>query len=481
MKRIFSIFFALIITVFFTIPVIASPNQDEVDISIAPSVSKDSISIESEKAILMGLDNGEILYAKDAHKKAYPASTTKILTALIALENGDLEEIVTIGNEANLCAYDSSRAGIDLNEQISLENLLYGLMLPSGNDAAYSIAVHIGRKVKGDPTLSIDDAVQVFIDLMNDKAKELGATNSHFVTPDGYHHDDHYTTVYDMGLIAREAMKDETFRKLVSTKMYTIPDWSSMHDPEAEETEIRYWRNTNALIQPNDKYYYPDAIGVKTGYTTNARHCLVTAASRDGMELLSVVMGGSKNARWMDSISLMDYGFDNYVPFKPYTKGEQIDILNITNNPETDWVRVIVDETSTHLVHKDKISRVRQEITWDEDIIVDKVDGKDRISIPAPISQYQKVGTLSLILDDRILDEIDLVTSNGVGVKEISEVKFPVKLLDGIESKHLNFLYEYNILQKVGFVTVGLILMILVIRISAVRRRRRRYTFRRRY
>ena len=130
------------------------------------------------------------------------------------------------------------------------------------------------RKVKGDSSLSIDEALKIFIALMNKRSMELGAIHSNFENPDGYHHDNHYTTAHDLALITREAMKYDIFREIISTQMFTIPDWSSAHDPTVEEKEIRYWRNTNALIQPNSKYYYPHAIGGKTGYTSNAMHCL---------------------------------------------------------------------------------------------------------------------------------------------------------------------------------------------------------------
>ena len=462
----------------FANPILATTENNSVDINVVTEISEDSIQLEAKGAILMGLENGEILFSKDANKKLYPASTTKILTALIALENGDLNEIVTVGNEAYLCPYDSSKAGLDIGEEISLENLLYGLMLPSGNDAAYTIAVHIGRRVKGNPSLPIEDALNIFIDMMNKRSRELGATNSHFVTPDGYHDDEHYTTAYDMALIASEAMKYDVFRKIVSTRMFTIPDWSSLHDPDVEN-ETRYWRNSNALIHPNDRFYYEDATGIKTGYTSKAMHCLVTSASRDGMDLLTVVLGSSKNGKWTDSATLLDYGFDNFERYEPFSHGQQISILNILGNTENNWVRVIADRTAGYIIPKDKINRVRQEIHWNDEVV--QGENKDEISIPAPVSKHQKVGTMIVSLDGEVLDKIDLVTAKAVEKEETKLPKTLVKFKDGIDNSLTTVWASFSLWTKLIFGIIAIVILLLIIRIMAVRRRRRRYSFRRRY
>lgn len=478
MKRFSSLLIALILIISFANPILASPDNNSVDINVVSNTLDDSIQLEAKAAILMGLENGEILFSKDANKKLYPASTTKILTALIALENGDLDEIVTVGNEAYLCPYDSSKAGLDVGEKISLENLLYGLMLPSGNDAAYTIAVHIGRKVKGDPSLPIDDALKIFLDLMNKRSRELGATNSHFVTPDGYHDDDHYTTAYDMALISAEAMKHDVFRKIVSTRMFTIPDWSSLHDPDVED-ETRYWRNSNALIHPNDPFYYAHATGIKTGYTSKAMHCLVTSASRDGMELLTVVLGSSKNGKWTDSAALLDYGFDNFERYEPFSQGQQISILNILGNTENNWVRIVADRAPGYIIPKDKINSVRKEIQWNDELI--RGEDKDEISIPAPVSKHQKVGTMIISLDGKILDEINLVTAKAVEKEEPKLPKTLVKFKDGIDNSLATVWASFSLWAKIVFGFIAIIILLLIIRIRAIRRRRRRYAFRRRY
>jgi len=480
MKRIKSLILALICLLAFASPILATSENGTVDINVLTTVTEENLNLEAQGAILMGLENGEIIFSRNGDKKLYPASTTKILTALLALEHGDLDGIVTVGNEANLCTYDSSKAGLDIGEEISLEELLYGLMLPSGNDAAYTIAVHIGREVKSDQSLSIDKAVDAFIDLMNSRSKELGASNSHFVTPDGYHDDNHYTTARDIALITREAMKHDVFRKIVATRMFTIPDWSSLHNPNVEN-ETRYWRNSNLLIQPNDQFHYPDATGVKTGYTSKAMHCLVTSATRDNMELLTVVLGSSRHGKWTDSTTLLDYGFDNYERYKPFSQGEQLAILDIEGNPQQDWVRIVADRAPIFLIPKGNLDKVSQEIEWNEEVSQNEEDGKNHLSIEVPVSKSQKVGSVTISLDGKILDKIDLITSRAVEKKEKEAPKPLVKIKDGIDNSFSALWASHSPWKKVLYGLGILIIILFIIRIGLVRRRRKKQNFIRRY
>ena len=162
------------------------------------------MNIAGEAAVLMEENTHEVLFEKNSNARMYPASTTKIMTALIALEYGDPEDIIEVGQEIEWIPQDSSKAGLFVGQEIKLSDLLYGLMLPSGNDAANTIAVHIGKKFEMDPNLSLEDAFKVFIDLMNQRAKEIGADNTHFTNPHGYHDKDHYTTPMDLARITRK-------------------------------------------------------------------------------------------------------------------------------------------------------------------------------------------------------------------------------------------------------------------------------------
>lgn len=259
-----------------------------------------AIDVYCDSAILIDAKTGEVLFEKNSNQKAYPASTTKVLTAYIALSQGYTtdEEIIPSRNAIMSVPVGGSIAYFSENEKLNLEQVLYGLLLRSGNDAANILAEHISG------------SASKFADLMNDTAKQLGATNSHFVNPSGLHDDNHYTTAADLAKIAQQAMKLEKFREIVAQEKYEMP-------PTNVSNESRLFFNTNKLLNSGGEYFYPFATGIKTGYTSQASNCLIASASKDGVDLISVVLGGhiipvNKSAVYLDTISLFNYGFENY-------------------------------------------------------------------------------------------------------------------------------------------------------------------------
>ena len=261
-------------------------------ISIQSISFANEISINSRAGILVEVSTGRILYEKRSTEKMWPASTTKIMTAILVLENCNLDDMVTV-TETAISNIPSGYVICDLQigEEISVKDLLNALMIKSANDAAYVLAEHVGG--------SVND----FAYMMNQKAKELGCTSTHFVNPNGIHNENHYSTAYDLYLIAKYAMKNETFRNLVSTTEYTLPITNKYSN------EDRSFRTTNDLINPDSSNYYKNAIGIKTGYTSQAGNCLVSESSRDGLEFISVVLNGD---RFTDSKKLFDYAYDNF-------------------------------------------------------------------------------------------------------------------------------------------------------------------------
>jgi serine-type D-Ala-D-Ala carboxypeptidase (penicillin-binding protein 5/6) len=255
--------------------------------------TKNKPSVNSKAAIVMEASTGTILYEKNIHKTFYPASITKILTALLAIENSNLGETVTFSKDAIYDVdLDSSRIGIDVGEQLTMEQCLYGIMLESANEVSYAIAEHVAG------------SVDAFADLMNEKAKELGCTDSHFVNPHGLPDENHYTTAYDMALISRAAINNETFQKITSTKSYTIP-------PTNIQEKSRPLANHHKFVKGT--LSFDGCIGGKTGYTTQAHYTLVTFAERNGMKLISVIMNcDSITNEYGDTAALLNYGFDNY-------------------------------------------------------------------------------------------------------------------------------------------------------------------------
>ncbi len=262
----------------------------------------------SPGVILMEESTGTILYEKNMDEAHYPASITKIMTTLLALENGNLSDMVTFSDDA-INNTEGSGIARDYGEQMTLEQCLYGVMLESANECAYAVAEHVGGTVEN------------FVDMMNAKAKELGCTNTHFANPHGLQDENHYTTAHDMALIAQAAYQNETFRIIIGTKMYTIPPTNK----HAEETVLRNHHDMLCTYHnANRKYLYPYCVGGKTGYTATANSTLVTYAEKDGMTLICVVMNTQSPNQFIDTVNLFDYAFDNF------------QVLNVAEN-DTDY------------------------------------------------------------------------------------------------------------------------------------------------
>ena len=255
----------------------------------------------SPHVVLYDVESNEILYSKNAEEKCYPASLTKLLTALVALDYAKTEDVLTLGNELYMISPGSSTAYLQVGTKLTMEQLLQALLLPSGNDAAYAIAVQVGRMIADDPDMDRYAAKDLFLQKMNEKAKKLGCTKSNFANPDGYHKNDHYTTAQDMLYIARAAIKNATIKEIISTKKVTV---QFLFGGSAT------WQNSNRLLAENDNYYYEGAFGLKTGTTDEAGKCLAACATRDGHTSIAVVMGSAyENGRWDDCRGLLDLSF----------------------------------------------------------------------------------------------------------------------------------------------------------------------------
>jgi len=263
--------------------------------------ASENININSKTTVAMDADSGLVLYNKGMETKIYPASTTKILTAILAIENVDLNRTVVVSKTAINVPWDSSTVYLREGEIITVKDLLYCLLLNSGNDAANVLA----EAVSGDITS--------FVNLMNTKAKELGCTKTHFNNAHGYSDDNHYTTALDMAKIFRYCIQNETFVKIISTKSYVV-------EATNKTTSKRHLKNTNRLIlEKKDSVYaryYEYCIGGKTGYTDEAGRTLVTFGQKDGKTIIITVFGasasGSHDVRYTDAINLFEYSFNNF-------------------------------------------------------------------------------------------------------------------------------------------------------------------------
>ena len=250
--------------------------------------------ITPESACLMDAENGAILYSLNRDDKHYPASITKILTCLLTIENCQMSDVVTMGEEALSVAIDgNSNINPVLGEQFTVEQCLYMLMLKSANDVAVQLAIQVAG------------SVSAFSDMMNARAAAIGCTGTHFNNPNGLPDENHYTTANDMALIMRECLQNETFRQIIATEYYVV-------GPTNMKDESREFTNHNCLILPDNDAYYPDCIGGKTGYTDAAERTLVAAAERDGRTLICVTMFCPDSSDFYDMQSLFEYGFNNF-------------------------------------------------------------------------------------------------------------------------------------------------------------------------
>ncbi|MDG0872811.1 D-alanyl-D-alanine carboxypeptidase [Paenibacillus thiaminolyticus] len=260
--------------------------------------------LEAEAAIVIDSDTGKVLFFKNDQDRKAPASTTKMMTALLGLERKQGNETVEVGAEVLLKEPGESTAGLQPGQEISWYQLIEALMLPSGNDAARTIAVQIGRQESGDPDMNIDEAMKVFVRLMNERAEELGLRNTHFNNPHGLNDPDHYSSAYDLAIIAQEAMKNKHFRTIVRMTYAEVTP-ASVGAPG----EVSGLVNRNQLLQKGSEYYYEGATGIKTGFTDEAGYCLVSSAVRDGRHLIAVVLHSTNDKVWKDSHKLLDFGF----------------------------------------------------------------------------------------------------------------------------------------------------------------------------
>ncbi|NLJ34433.1 MAG: D-alanyl-D-alanine carboxypeptidase [Firmicutes bacterium] len=324
------------------------------------------LNIVAQGAVLMDKESGRLLFAHNPHTPLPPASTTKIMTILLGLELGQPEEIVTISRLAQY--QEGSRVYLEEGEEYTLQELLYATQLASANDAAVAVAEHLAG--------SVED----FARLMNQRARELGAKNTNFVNPNGLPHPEHRTSAYDLALITRQALQYPEYRELITTSSYPM-SWPG-------RDEDRQLRNANKLF-----HIYPGADGVKTGYTTEAGHTFVGSATREGRQLISVVLGSDNSSVWSDTTSLLDYGFENFSNEQLLAPGEEVALAEVKYGSP---VPLISSEGFTYPLAAGELAKITTEVELLADIV-------------APIAEGEPLGTLKVFLKDEELARIPLM------------------------------------------------------------------------
>ncbi len=333
--------------------------------------------VSSHSACVIDIDTGRILAAKNENEKSEPASITKIMTALIALENADIKKVVTIPSAA--AGVEGSSIYIKAGEKYSLEDLLYGLMLRSGNDAATAIAIDVAG------------SVDAFVEKMNQKAQELGCTGTHFNNPHGLPDEKHYTTAHDMALITAAALRNDTFVKIVSTKNYTAePDGAG---------ETRSWQNKNKLL-----WQYEGAIGVKTGYTKSAGKTYVGAADRNGIRIAVVVLGAKD--MWGDAATLLDDAFASYQQVDLIKDGQSTGVTPVLEGLSSE-VEGITEGSLSKTLTKEEQERIVTKCVY-------------QTPLYAPVAKGDIIGSMQVYLDDEMIGSVPIVAAADVAAYDFA-------------------------------------------------------------
>ncbi|MEH7222814.1 D-alanyl-D-alanine carboxypeptidase family protein [Bacillus sp. JJ1566] len=330
-----------------------------------------ALSVSAKGAILIEQESGRILFEKNAHQRMRIASITKIMTAIIAIESGKLNEMVKVSN--NAVRAEGSSLYLKPNEQIKLEDLVYGLMLRSGNDGAVAIAEHVGGSLEG------------FVFLMNQKAAEIGMQNTEFANPHGLDdHENHFSSAYDMAILTRYAMMNEKYREIAGTKVHRAPNPTEKWD--------RVWRNKNKLLTK----LYPYSTGGKTGYTKRAKRTLVSTASKDGVNLIAVTINASDD--WNDHMNMFNGAFETYNLVKVVKEGD----LQTDNSFYKG--KVFVDHDFMYPLTSEEKNEIKLDVHLLEP---DNKEWRKPENVP------NIVGTLTVNLGDETIEEMPIYFDNG--------------------------------------------------------------------
>ena len=407
--------------------------------------ANDTLSLAAETAVLIDAASGEILYDKDADKKMYPASITKLMTILLALENGKLTDEITFSHDA---VYNiepgSAHIAILEGETLTLEQVLRAIILRSANEASNGVAEYV------------DGSVEAFAKHMTERAKELRCTNTNFVNANGLFDENHYTTAHDMALIARELLKHEEYRSMMSETDYEIP-------PTNLQTETRYLHGQHQMLNPNSIYYYKDAIGGKTGYTVEAGNTLVTYAERDGLTLIAVVMKCNGAEHYTDTAALFDYGFANYASVKIAAVSDYTSTVPVTET----YNKKAVDLGKVTIAPSEDVYYTLPKGT-DASAVTVKTDIPE--GVEGTVKKGQTLGTLQLSYNGKT-QTVDLIAQNAVdALTDTQKAELDKSSLSGMVKR---------VAIGVGIAAIVLLLIFCITRFIGYRSYQRRKQLRR--
>lgn len=431
-----------------------TPEQEEL---ISYGFDSD-LEVRAKAAMLIELNSNTLVYAYEKDLQRYPASLTKIMTCMLAILHGNPNDVLTVSETAlqNLSEFGSS-AGLLEGEQLTLDELLYCIMISSANEGCNVIAEHIAGDIPS------------FIEMMNDQAKKLGMTSTHFANAHGLHDEDHYTTAYDLSLLARWAWKNEQFRKYTTTTTHTIP--------ATNKSEARTLVTTNSLVSTakDDKYYYEYASGIKTGFTTPAGGCLISTASRDGLDFMSIVLGCSPQTaengiygdeRFVETKKLFEYGFRSLSYVQVLTDTKMVDMQEVLYADGRSSVVIHAGENVTALLPK----------SCNPEDIVCKVTYDRELPLAAPLEKGEQVGIVTAYYNGQKLASCPAVTLTAVGR---SETKYVTTQVSDAVSDAKSWVVEYWYLFIPIILVALLLMLLLLLRSINIRKAKKRAAMRR--
>ena len=332
--------------------------------------------IEAPNLLLAQTSTGKVLYERKADEKIYPASTTKLMTAILVVENCELDEIVTVSEHAiKIVPPDYVKANLQVGEELTVEDLMYVMLIPSANDAANVLAEYVGGSIES------------FATMMNTRAKELGCTGTNFTNPSGLHEKNHYTTTRDMFLIAREAISKNFIKKVIGTTSYTLNNTNKYTKTTRKFTTTNYMKQKNL-----SKYYCDYCIGGKTGYTGDAKNCVIEFAQKDGIDLTAIVMGENSNIKgkkFLDAKEMFEYAYKNYKNENVTTQNEKYETVEINNGTKETRNLDILYESDINILKETNADAKVEEPT----------KTVEYYNLRAPIQKGEKIGKINYEYD----------------------------------------------------------------------------------
>lgn len=448
----------------------------------APGQAFASPVVRAQAHILIDADSGRVLSESNARRRMFPAATTMILTAILAYENIGLDEIIITGNEVTMLPPASGRNHHEIGEAISGENLLRGMLTGAGNDTANIVAIEVARRLTGNEDIAFSAAQTFFANLMTRRAAELGALDSNFMNPHGFHHDNHFTTAHDMAQIARFALTIPAIAQVAALPTFAGPMAGDGDLPEGALAFRRSWRSANELLHVGGDFFYPYAAGFRTGRTNQAGDSLVAVAKRDGLTLISVTFNspeiGGEPTRWQDNINLFEYGFENFASRVFFQPGELVGRIEIYDPPLDDegvmeFFAMDYGKYFLSYAEFDRLERVIEFLPEFVNTIYDEALGEEHILLMPPVEEGQIIGTLFYKLDGEVIFKTALYAARDAAERTTA------RDIDYFMSRVRNTFFSARAVPFwiAGASVLMLLTVLIILARNAIKRKRRHFKY----